>query len=338
MSYVVKDKTYRKVNSSDRVDKLPQGVYILDGNNLQNYCLIKQDNFDIPNKVYGDSLNVSKRYLETFKDRDSNTNILLTGEKGNGKSLLAKLICKNSNIPSIIITKYIEDFPLIMNDIRQECIILIDEFDKIYDNEEKQSELLSLLDGVFTSKKMFIFTSNKSRLNPFLQNRPGRIYYYKSFDNLDRSVIEEIVDDRLINNQHRDRLIDIANIIGNTNIDTLLSIIEEVNRYNEDPFKSAEYLNITFEDIKYNVVLIIGGNRFQSIFVGHPLKTNKFTIDYKKDGDAYWDRQQFSVNINDFNVDFSDREVIEFRNKSNSDILIFRRVEFDKKFKFNTDY
>lgn len=333
MSYTIKGNVYTKTNSSNIVEKLDEGVYLLDG---EKGSVIKQENYTIPERVFGDFKNCAERYLNTFRQRNANTNVLLSGEKGNGKSLLAKMICSMSKMPCVIVSKYIEDIAFTINSINQECIVLIDEFDKIYDTEEKQSELLSLLDGVFVSKKLFIFTSNKNSLNPYLQNRPGRIYYYKSFDNLPKSVVEEIVDEKLEDKAHKEEVINVSNVVGNMNIDTLLALIEEVNRYGESPFQVINQLNITFENIKYNVILLIEGKRREAVFIGHPLKNKKFTIEYKENKSEYWSRSIYSVNLDDFIVDFSEEDVIELRSKNiGQDTIIFRKIDFDNKFKIS---
>ena len=68
-----------------------------------------------------------------------------------------------------------------MQDIEQPCIILFDEFEKVYDDQD-QEKALTLLDGVFPSRKLFIMTvNNKWRVNEHMRNRPGRIYYMLDF-------------------------------------------------------------------------------------------------------------------------------------------------------------
>lgn len=331
--YTIKQNIYTKIKGgNEQVALLPSGIYHLQ----ENGCLIKQEHlYNLPQKIYGDFEASVDRYISTFHNREKNTNILFSGEKGNGKSLISKLLCNRSNMPCIIVTAFFDNFAEIINLINQECVVFIDEFDKIYDTEERQNSLLSLLDGAYESKKMFVFTSNSTKLNTYLQNRPGRIYYHKSFDNVSRELVREIVDDRLIFEEYREELISLANVIGNINLDTLLALIEEVNMYNEKPSVAIEHLNITFEKIKFSVIMLIDGKRYETFFVGHPLKSNKFVLEYKEDGDDWWRSKTFSVDLEEYNIEFTEDTTIEFNNKNNKDILIFEQYQEKSKKMFS---
>jgi hypothetical protein len=332
MTYLIKGNKYKKTHFSERCDVLPSGIYILEGESISDYTLIRRDRFDVPKKVYGDINITIDRYLNTFRKREGNTNVLLYGDKGNGKSLLAKMLCNESNLPCIIVSRYLKDFSFIMNEIYDECIVLIDEFDKVYDTEEKQAELLTLLDGVFQSKKMFVFTSNKYNLNKFLKNRPGRIYYYKDFNNVSRDLAEEVIDDKLNLVEYKDEMLKLVDVMGNMNIDTLLTVIEEVDRYKESPLDVCEYLNISFENVMYNFTLILGGKKYLGVFNGHPLKNEKVILSYKKDEERNWWRvEEEEFTLAEFEIDFPDDNTIEMRSIKSHDLIIFRKMNKENK-------
>src|SRR5690606_34988668 len=87
------------------LEKLPKKVMLLQFNEKKNeFYLEIQKEFTLPAKIYGNVQELSKRYLNTFKKGNKNLGILLKGIKGSGKSLLAKAICINSNLPVIIIS------------------------------------------------------------------------------------------------------------------------------------------------------------------------------------------------------------------------------------------
>ena len=65
---------------------------------------------------------------------------------------------------------------------------IIDEFEKIFSGE-KQQHILTLLDGVFSTHKLFLLTCNdKWKIDSHMRNRPGRIYYMIEFEGLEPTV------------------------------------------------------------------------------------------------------------------------------------------------------
>lgn len=78
------------------------------------------------------------------------------------------MICNKSDLPVIVITEPFtgSKFKEFLSSIKEETIIFLDEFEKVYNTTELQ-EYLSILDGVFDGKKLFLFTSNDERINEF---------------------------------------------------------------------------------------------------------------------------------------------------------------------------
>lgn len=337
MPYIKENNTLYPSNSGvEEVKKLENKIYLLLEDPIRGFKLIEQEDFIIPTKIYGDLESLALRYVETFSKREDNTTgVLLSGDKGNGKSLLAKLTCSLSNVPVIIVTEYFKNFISIISSLTEPCVIFVDEFDKIYDTEEKQNELLSLLDGVFNFKKLFLFTSNKKDANPFLINRPGRIFYHRHFSEIESNVILEVIDDLLINKEFEKELIHITKILGSVNMDSLLSLIEEINRYNESPKIAIKNLNISMEDLRYKLTLIVKNKYYTETFIGHPLREQEYSIYYSKKDDGneryyYWDREEYVVKIDDYYIEYGESGLVKMRHKEKSDILIFERVEKEK--------
>ena len=173
---------------------------------------------------------------------------MLTGEKGSGKTLLAKslaLKCADAGIPTILINQPWrgEAFNSLLQDISQPCMVLFDEFEKVYDSDE-QEEMLTLLDGVFPSKKLFVITCNdKWRVNQHMRNRPGRIFYLLEFRGLDEDFVIEYCHDNLKNLANIDGVLTVAGLFGEFNFDMLKALIEEMNRYNETAQEAMKLLN-----------------------------------------------------------------------------------------------
>ena len=154
----------------------------------------------IEEKVYGNHEKKADKVLNAFKNVNRNFGVILSGQKGIGKSLFARVLARKSlaqGYPLIIVDQYIPGIANFIASIDQEVLVLFDEFEKSFgkcsDNErDPQEEMLSLFDGVNGGKKLFIITCNKSSdLNEFLINRPGRFHYHFTFSNPSPEEIEE---------------------------------------------------------------------------------------------------------------------------------------------------
>lgn len=189
MTHFLKNGTTWRVSSKEAMnihDVLPAGNYTVGVDPLGNFYLDQIEDFELPAKFYGNTLRYSDRIINTFWDRPAQTGVLLNGEKGSGKTLLAKNISvqlAKQGVPTIVINRdYTGDgFFKLLQDITQPCVVLFDEFEKVYDKED-QEQILTLLDGVFASKKLYILTVNdKWRVNDHMRNRPGRLFYMLDF-------------------------------------------------------------------------------------------------------------------------------------------------------------
>ena len=273
---------------------LPVGNYIIKADPFGNLYLEQIDSFEFKGKRYGDNIRYTERIMNTFAERDVSTGVMLAGEKGSGKSLLAKslsMAAAEQGIPTIVINSpYKGDaFNKLIQDISQPCLVLFDEFEKVYDNED-QEEILTLLDGVFPSKKLFILTCNdKYRIDTHMRNRPGRIYYMIDFKGLASEFIIEYCNDNLNNKSHIEKICSIAALFDQFNFDMLKALIEEMNRYNESPQESLRMLNAKPEfdsGSKYATLLEINGSvvatahRNRIEFEGNPLSSNGISVSY----------------------------------------------------------
>ena len=238
-----------KDNPARRHEKLPVATYLLKCNPMQGYFFEVTDNFELPKKLYGDLKKKAVKILNTFAARPSTTGVHLSGEKGSGKTLLTKLIStigRERGLPTVIVNFPAggDDFNMFLQSIDQPIILLFDEFEKVYDGDGQQ-QLLTLLDGLFSTKKLFLLTSNNySKINDNLKNRPGRIYYHLEFDGLDHDFIQEYGEDNLKNKEHLSNLGVLAGFIQPMNFDMLQAIIEECNRYGETPMDTLSMLNV----------------------------------------------------------------------------------------------
>lgn len=285
-----KHGTSWRVTSRQKMDlheKLPPGNYVIQKDPFRGELFLEQiDDFEITGRLYGKITTQAKRILNTFYDRPVSTGVMLVGEKGSGKSLLAKKVCveaaKKERVPTIVINApwHGDDFNQFIQSIDQPCIIFFDEFEKTYD-EEHQEAILTLLDGVFPTKKLFILTSNdKWKLNTHMRNRPGRVFYFLEFRGLDISFIREYCEENLKNKKHIEQVCKVATVFDSFNFDMLKALVEEMNRYNESPQDAMHMLNTKPEfasKVDYEVRIKVGNKDipekqiYENEWTGNPL-------------------------------------------------------------------
>lgn len=287
MSYFIRNGGTFRVASNDSLDiheKLPVGNYTVREDQYGNLFLETVEPFTAPSKLYGDTERRAARILNTYHSRSVSTGVMLAGEKGSGKTLLAKtlsVLAAKQDIPTILINSPFtgDKFNKMIQDIDQECIIIFDEFEKVYDKDD-QEQALTLLDGVYPSKKLFIITCNdKWRVNEHMRNRPGRIFYMIDFKGLGPEFIREYCQDNLESSEHIERIVDIAALFDEFNFDMLKALVEELNRYGETPAEALTMLNAKPE---YN-----GRSEFEFV---------AFTVNGVEIPKQYLDRNSWSGN------------------------------------------
>lgn len=261
---------------------------------MQGIYLEKVDSFEPIKRVYGDTLKNADRILSTFLDRrGKSTGVMLTGEKGSGKTLLARTLtieaARRWNIPTIIINSPWtgDKFNKLIQDIDQPCIVLFDEFEKVYDDDEQES-ILTLMDGVFPTEKLFILTCNdKWRVDKHMRNRPGRIYYMLDFRGLEEPFIREYCAENLRPEyqHHTDKIVTIAHLFSEFNFDMLKAVVEEINRYGDTPQEAVRILNVKPEfdsGAHYDVKIWFKGVQLKinhgEEFEGNPMSLESFKV------------------------------------------------------------
>ena len=249
-------------------DKLPAKTYIVRFNKMTGFYLESYENLEIKeDKIYGVHMKKVEKVIRTFDKFDRNLGIILSGNKGIGKSLFAKILGNEIvkiGCPLIIIDKFIPGIASYIESIDQEVAVLFDEFDKTFGNiktseneADPQAGLLSLFDGISHGKKMFIITCNELRnLNDFLINRPGRFHYHFRFDYPTASEIREYLQDKISEKYYGEitKVISFSEKV-NLNYDCLRSIAFELENGEkfEDAITDLNIINLRAD--RYNISL-----------------------------------------------------------------------------------
>lgn len=280
---------------------LPAGNYYIIKLPMSEVLALQQiDDFTVPSKLYGSIERQADRILRTYAARPGSTGVLMSGEKGSGKTQLARLVAYKAaklGIPCVIINQpWVGDvFNALIQSISQDCIILFDEFEKVYDSDE-QKQVLTLLDGVFPSKKLFMLTCNdKWLINDHMRNRPGRIYYLLDFNGLKAEFIEEYCNDRLNDKSQIAGIQKIAQMFAAFNFDMLQAMVEEMNRYGETAQEVLEMLNArptTDNEGTYDITMVYNGEEvvnhtyYPNTWEGSPMHEQEINVTVHRQPDG----------------------------------------------------
>ena len=300
-------------------DKLPAGFYYINFDPMKGFSLSKRNDIKVDEKIYGEHERNLHIITEGFKHSNRNIGVIFSGDKGLGKSLVAKKLCENmkekEGIPVIIVDQYIPDIVQFIESIDQTVVLFFDEFDKMFSNTKddddnfirprrsnhsrfisipkrttsEQDSMLSLFDGTSSGKKMFVLTCNSIyNLNDCLINRTGRFHYHVRFEYPNRNDIKEYLIENL-NNFDNGIIEKVQNFAMLTRLtyDSLRSICFELN------------LGRKFEEI-INLLNII--NYEDDLFLASVVLSNGENIKtdcYFEPFGEYDNDEEFSVHLED---------------------------------------
>ena len=271
-------------NSIQTFNQLPAQCYAVRFDKQTGFFLETYSDININEKVYGVHQEKVTKVLNTFKLFDRNLGVILSGAKGIGKSLCAKMLAQQAvelGYPLIVINSYIPGIADYLTAIEQEVVILFDEFDKTFSNgnsnrdnmNDPQTEMLTLFDGISQGKKLFIITCNElTGLNNYLVNRPGRFHYHFRFEYPTPAEITEYLKDKISCDYY-------------TEIDKVIAFSRKIN-LNYDCLRAIAFelaLGISFEDaIKDLNIVNLSAETYSAILYfedGSVGKANRISLD-----------------------------------------------------------
>lgn len=233
-------------------EKVPAAIYTAKFNPQQGCFYLERDNeFTQIGEIYGDVYRRADRIVNAYETKGGNIGVLLSGEKGSGKTLLAKVI-SNRMVEKGVITVIVNspyckpEFFSFINSLSDDVVLIFDEFEKIFDKQQ-QNQLLTFLDGTASNgNRIVIFTSNETNnLADALINRPSRIRYHYSYRGIDEEMVRMYCEKNLNNKAHTESVVALFISMKAMNFDILKELVIEMNTHNETAQDSMEHLNIT---------------------------------------------------------------------------------------------
>lgn len=297
VSWVQSGNRYMRMEGEvHNLEQLSKGIYEI-GCGMSGWFLTKTANcFTFNYKIYDmqrDFLNYVKK---TYKNTTGNFGILLNGTRGTGKSVTAKLLANEMNLPVILVRNMgdsNDDMISYISSFNFDCILFLDEFEKQFG--EQDSSMLQIMDGVYTSeyRKIFLLTTNSLNINENLLDRPSRIRYVKHFGNLEKNIVDEYLEDNLVNKTGKEELMDYIDTLTISTIDILKSIVEEVNIHGVEKFlESKSIFNVSTAMYNYNFIY--------SEIENDTIQASKFTVEkFVKEAKNYDNRFSIDAEYHD---------------------------------------
>lgn len=264
MKIIQSGSTYTLYGDSIQThERLPARTYSIEYDKMTGCYLSGHADITVNEKTYGIQNQKVDKVIRSFRESERSLGVILSGDKGIGKSMFAKRLCVESverGLPVILVDACVPGLARFIESIEQECVVLFDEFDKTFrstEGQDDQASLLSLFDGTAGGKKLYVVTCNELyRLNDYIVNRPGRFHYHFRFEYPSAEDIREYMTDKLEKKYHGEieKIIAFSKRIS-LNYDCLRAIAFELNL--GVGFKEAvadlNMLNVTPEE--YDVVL-----------------------------------------------------------------------------------
>lgn len=287
-------------NELQTYDSLPAQTYLVKFHPMAGFSLKRVSDFvQKEEKLYGSHTQKITKVMDAFKKQDRSLGVILSGDKGIGKSLFTQLLAEEAvkqGMPVILVTDNYPNIAEFIEKITQECLVLFDEFEKVFPQKgdgATQDSMLGLFDGTSQEKRLYAITVNDlHKVSSFMINRPGRFHYHIRFAYPSPAEIREYLEDKVSPEYHSEiKVVEIFSRKVKLNYDCLRAIAFELD--NGHTFADA------IQDLN---ILNTESQRYDVIITFQDEKGNEFT-----------------EHLSSYSVDlFSNREEIEKYSSANS--------------------
>lgn len=290
--------TVASIDLNSSKNSLEPAVYAIKYDMNRGFFLsVQEDRYTLPEKIFGDNNNRAERIIKSYETRTKGTGVLLVGEKGSGKTVLAKTICNmaiDKGLPVISVAENFSgtSFNEFIDNLGN-CVLLFDEFAKVY--EKEQHKLLSLFDGTSESKRITILTENDIySIQEHMKNRPGRFLYRYEYTGVDSTVIEELGAFYSIPEDVIEDIVKYSKKVRTFTMDILYTIIEEYKTFGTTHVQDmVKYLNI--DTITQQQFAVLSAEVFDE-------ETGE-KLDYELETKVIYDLENFSIRLSGIKKD-----------------------------------
>lgn len=229
-------------------DLIPGKVYDLSWNRWEDSPIFKENGeLNLPKKIYSTKTDdiFKKRIITYFNKANTNTTgVMLAGTKGTGKTVMAKILAKESGLPIIVVNPDYPEGKLIkfFKSFTTPVCVLFDEVEKNF----KTEYMLDFLDGVEkTTQKLVIMTCNNlNQVSQYMQDRCSRIRYLRRYSpDENAAFLPMLADDFDIKNKEEVVKFCKENI-KLLSMDNIVSFMSEVKMLEDEDISLQEIINI----------------------------------------------------------------------------------------------
>lgn len=224
--------TIKRRDNSNTIDHVPAMVYRITVDDGTLVLIKDRQNFTLPQLRFGAHKRHFQRITASF-DRDGNAlGVLLIGERGSGKSLMAEEISNwalAQDLPVFIVDKPMPaQFLLMVSQAVGPCVFFFDEFEKVYNEVTDREGLLSFFSDTSLRGTLFLITVNDSEGLPDpMWLRPQRFRYAIQYrGGIASETVEDILATMKVNPAFHDAFRHYAKS-AEMNFDSYMAVVRE---------------------------------------------------------------------------------------------------------------
>lgn len=186
-------------------ERLPVATYTIAFSELSGYTLHRVEPLASGEEaIYGSHAERVRRIASGYSAMNRSLGVILSGDKGMGKSLMVRMIAERMrderSLPTVLVQHATPGLASFLDELG-ETVVVFDEFEKVFPNEgenEAQNQFLSLFDGLSTTKRLYVLLVNElRRVNDYMLNRPGRFHYHMRFAYPDAETVAQYLRDQV---------------------------------------------------------------------------------------------------------------------------------------------